>query len=119
MATIEIEQQVETRPEVTIRERLHRAADLIEEFGWCQGHYRVCEFGHTDCRFHSPEAFCVYGAYRQSGADLGSGRGGWEELSAGLWRSDYIRNVACWNDQPGRTKAEVVAALRKAADASA
>ncbi len=82
---------------------MNGAADLIERDGWAQGQYLNV---HTGGR-------CADGAI----------------TAAGVGVTYYVRNQArevlrayiggnapvIWNDVPGRTKAEVVAALRAAA----
>lgn len=96
-----------TVPAVTRKDVLHRAADLLTEFGWCQGTYGSKVEG----------AFCAEGAIFQAVLDL-YGRG--YILNATQWRrvfaslGDHLPN---WNDAPGRTRAEVVARLREAANA--
>jgi hypothetical protein len=119
MTVIE-QERIEVKPEVTApsvvtrREILHRAADLIEEFGWCQGAYSQCEHGHPYCEEHPLGSHCAEGAIMQGLADLGSSAL-YAETVASL-----ERRVGCalprWNDQPGRTKAEVISFLRETAE---
>jgi hypothetical protein len=106
----------ETTREVTTREVLHRAADLLEEFGWCQG--QLFSRGRR--------AYCVIGATARAAHDLGY-EGDWTG-GYGFVRdrvgADLLRAVSGgwfsgdWNDEPDRTKAEVVAKLREAAEAA-
>lgn len=103
---------------------LKKAADLLEKPGaWTQGDYARDDFGlglgdydeHEleDGRF-SPVCFCTIGAINHvRGADLGSSV--WGVTRRPLWDVIGERNIADWNDEPGRTQAEVVAALRDAA----
>lgn len=94
---------------------LLRAADLLEEFGWCQGKLG----GKADGEM------CLMGALMEAGNDLGTaytidrtqprlvavgvpcgpGSGGETGIAA----------QAEWNDAPERTKTEVVGKLREAA----
>lgn len=106
-----VETEVVTPP-VTTKDVLHRAADLLEEFGWCQGNSALAEDGEavfsqnfeTDKRRRV--AFCHNGAIKQAKIDLGfHGQTGWGDDAAFRW-----------NDEPGRTKAEVVTRLRNAAE---
>jgi hypothetical protein len=116
MTTIEIEREVEVGPAVTKRDVLHRAADLLEEFGWCQKVYGSKAEG----------AMCAAGAVGAALVDLGltkdrdpteSGRDGlvwlWDHVE--IWTNGVGTE---WNDTPGRTKAEVIQALRESADGS-
>jgi len=90
-------------------EVLERAADLIEPVGaWTQDMYRV---PGKDC-------FCAVGAV---GMVLGKGKwiGGraaedFVDANSKLFGMD-ASDLEEWNDTPGRTQAEVVAALRQAA----
>lgn len=100
-------------------ETLTKAADLLTPEGkWTQGAYARGKSGRS-VHEHSPSAvcFCALGALWRVG-DVGA-----------LWRvgdddwraKGYLRRVidtaiAEWNDDPARTQAEVVAALRKAAE---
>ena len=80
---------------------LNGAADLIERDGWT----RLVEV-------NSDGAHCTYGAMKaQPGFDM----------SAVVWLQNFLSShgpssIVGWNDHPGRTKAEVVAALRAAAE---
>jgi hypothetical protein len=100
---------------VTRRDVLHRAADLLEEFGWCQHDYGSYRRG----------AFCAVGAIAHAARDLG------DPVPADSKRCTFIGQyedkyqdiieaddglLHYWNDAPGRTKAEVVARLREAAE---
>jgi hypothetical protein len=79
-------------------EVLLRAVDLIEERGWCQHKLRSSE-----------GSICTEQAIR--------------EASPGVWRLPLMHFAAFlgeaevhhWNDDRGRTKEEVVSALRQAA----
>jgi len=92
---------------------LRKAKALIEEKGWHQGAYQ----GPTGC-------LCVRGAcYAAAGLDLASP----EFDSAAAMDAEtaqyllgeqvdvhLLGSLAAWNDRPGRTKEEVIAAFDKA-----
>lgn len=89
---------------------LHRAADLLEEFDWC----RVSWGSKAEGRF------CAHGALMAATADYGlgfSGDGPYAEAMR-AWQQRTGGGVLAWNDAPGRTKTEVIAALREAAEAA-
>jgi hypothetical protein len=90
------------------RDVLVEAKRLLIESGWCQGDY------------HKGDTFCSVGAMSRSANRM---------LPAGVdltsqfppYRDAYIRlmkivggAVSLWNDQPIRTKAEVLAAFDRA-----
>lgn len=95
-----------------MNEILNAAADLIERDGWCQGAFR------------RNGKHCLLGAIAETVA--GDARSGFNHILA---HNDdareavrvFLATVQCdlgvphWNDKPGRTQTEVVAALRKAA----
>lgn len=93
---------------VTDRDVLLRAADLLEEFGWCRGEYGGKALGRM----------CATQAITEAAQDL-AGLGDLYEV----WDAAYSRftqhfgviTPTGYNDAPGRTKADVVAALREAA----
>ena len=89
---------------VTESDLLHRAADLLEEFGWRQMHIGSKAQG----------AFCALGATNEARRDLDAPEAVWKgarRILAGIVGGP----VAHWNDTPGRTRTEVVAAIRRAA----
>lgn len=93
---------------VTEADVLRRAADLLEEFGWCQG-----EYGSKQ-----DEKFCAVGACWEAKRELGLDVCGdeylqWPESALGL------ADVPPWNDDPARTKEEVIARIRAAAERAA
>lgn len=92
------------RPRATPSDVLLRAADLLTEFGWRQMHVGSKRQG----------AFCAYGATNEAARDLVAPREVWQEARRRL-RDAVGRSVAHWNDDPARTKAEVVSKLREAA----
>ena len=96
------------------------AADRIESLGWCQHNYGVGENGNArrpggllDANLNqSPiRETCPIGAIRAVESDKQKG----DEAKAVLSAFLGVKNIADWNDDPARTKAEVVAAMRKAA----
>lgn len=87
-----------------VADTLNRAADLIERDGWCQGLGRDADGSR-----------CAAVALHDAQADRLVWRGAYRALKARVG----TRLVVDWNDTPGRTQAEVVAALRAAADAAA
>lgn len=127
MTVVEREQEVAVPVVVpaTKRDVLHRAADLLGEFGWWQGGY--CPGGNLE----SADRFCAAGAIRRSIADFRGVNAGLisgndpllRECLSALGMNPYngigTTTVADWNDKPGRTKAEVVARLREAAERAA
>jgi hypothetical protein len=99
---------VRTPKEVTEADVLHRAADLLEEFGHCKGALGSKERGE----------FCVMGALTEARRDLGVRDGlgmGYTPLADAIGRDVFLH---IWNNHPDRTKAEVVAKLREAAERS-
>lgn len=116
MSVVEIEIQETAGPSVvtpvTTRDVLHRAADLLEEFGWVQ----------YDCG-GKDRGFCLLGAVLEANRDFGRnvyadleslGDLVWSGLPRRTWGSFPID----WNNASGRTKEEVVTRLREAADAA-
>jgi hypothetical protein len=110
---------------MTPQDILSGAADIIEQNGWHQGGYATApaaDGGTRDTCPTDPNAtcFCVFGAMRRV-LNLGDNV---PIYSSHAYRTarNLLSNVigdrrpAEWNDAPGRTKGEVVAALR--ADAS-
>lgn len=93
---------------------LNGAADLIERDGWCQRKYRGADGEH-----------CVTDALmRAAGTKPGdTGSGAQLDLYSDACLAVYPFTggwgLPSWNDTPGRTKAEVVAALRAAAERAA
>lgn len=95
-----------------IAEVLNRAADLIAPDGaWTQGTWARDASGKADPIPERATCWCLYGAIRVASAFN-------DKLSDRV--TEAVRSVVggrfiSWNDAPGRTQAEVVAALRKAA----
>jgi hypothetical protein len=87
---------------------LRAAADLLEHEGWTQGQFQDEE---TGCR-------CAAGALEAAAEEEISGRwlDGIAALTQQLGISPGPISLYRWNDTPGRTADEVIAALRAAAD---
>lgn len=109
-----IEVPVTTVPAVTTRDVLHRAADLLGEYQWLQGEWR------RDDDAGYPIGYCVAGAIYRSSTDFGNGKSSPHfEAARDALHDNVGRSIVSWNNAPGRTKAEVVACLREAAEAAA
>lgn len=86
-----------------IARALDAAADLLER-GWCQGEYRDREH----------ERYCLNGALMMS-ANLAN-YGEYSDMLYAVASYLGIASTIKWNDAPGRTQSEVVAAVRKTAE---
>ena len=82
-------------------EVLLKAAEIIEERGWCQN------------ALSNGTGFCAVGALGMASRERGGQ--GFTEAWARLEANVLGLNVADWNDNPFRTKEEVVAKLRAVA----
>ena len=84
-----------TLQEVEYGTILNAAADLIEQRGWCQ------------YQFTRGEQLCLVGAIAKAmeGAPHAS-------VMAYFQKRQRIMNAVHWNDRTGRTKEQVIAALR-------
>lgn len=80
-------------------DRLREAARLIRDKGWCQGVYR------DDAGRH-----CAVGALCEA-----TGDGGLDLARSYLWQRIRTTSIADWNDRPGRTEQDVIAAFESAA----
>jgi hypothetical protein len=87
------------------RQILINAADKIEKYGWIQG------------SLVTNRGVCVLGALGGWGMAEGYECDANRKLLAhiNLSSPDNPWSLAAWNDEPGRTKAEVLTALREAA----
>lgn len=115
MSAVERAVPVET-PAVTEADVLRRAADLLEEFGWCQG---ALGMPHNHCSDRG--AYCFAGGIAGAARDLGFADGSTSYLlAAHVLGVDMaaITDAVGWNDAPGRTMQEVVQRLREAAEAA-
>lgn len=98
----------------TVADILTAAADLIApEGGWTQGTFaRDSEGKQTGWRDPEAACFCVSGAIARANGGLWTA---WNAFDA-YCRKRGFRHMAEFNDEPRRTQAEVVAALRQAAE---
>lgn len=97
---------------------LRRAAELIAEpERWCQGAIALSKSGFG-CDENSPRAaqWCVIGAISHA-AFLGDMVTHWIDAVHAFRRHNRICSSGDWNDRADRTHAEVLAALRAAAEA--
>lgn len=103
---------------MTPSEILLKAADLIEQKGWTRYGYARDEDGN-DVNPTSRHAvcFCAIGAIRASANDRGLGS---LSRTAVRFAEDALdcNSLDDWNDEFGRTKEEVVEALRRAAQST-
>ena len=92
---------------------LNAAADLIERTGWTQM-YIACDKDGDSCDPCSPAAvcFCLLGALDAQCSD----KEHWYSAHKLLLRRIIGPSVSLWNDDPDRTKEEVIAALRGASN---
>lgn len=96
-------------------EVLRKAADLIEPEGaWTQGHGARDEDGAPiTSSSEAAVCWCAFGAIWHAQGRMIIGE---TPAEAALGKVIGGARIDDWNDAPGRTQAEVVAALRKAAD---
>jgi hypothetical protein len=83
---------------------LERAARVIEERGWCQGHYETKSGAVCTSR-------AISIATDEVGNDMHDRFRARDTLALHIGRD----SIASWNDVKGRTKEEVVTKLREAA----
>ncbi len=105
----------------TRRDVLHRAADLIEEFGWCQGTGGMPFAPNTGASEEKHKGtYCFLGSIAQAVYDLKGERISYDavEYLTGEWSDEASTDCWRWNDEPQRSYREVVARLREAAEAS-
>jgi hypothetical protein len=118
MSIIE-ETQTETRTikieedETALKSRiLKRAAKILEQIGWCQhGFYNGDENSLISNKaFMQAHSYCMLGAIYRAEIELGIWRG---EKKSLLWPDIIKQEWICaeWNDEPERTKDEVIARL--------
>lgn len=93
---------------MTPQDVLRQAADLIERTGWCQGD--IYELGENGIL-----GYCAEGAIREV-ADKSGERFDIRDLLALAETGTDGDALYVWNDTPGRTKEEVIATLRRAAE---
>ena len=101
----------------SVADVLNRAADLLEKPGaWTQGEWARDKNGEGEPLPGSDVCWCAYGAcyavngytWRGCGLDVVYALDQWS-------RANSYPSIQHFNDEPGRTQAEVVAALREAA----
>lgn len=102
---------------MNVSEILNKAADLIEPEGaWTQGHFaRRADGAKTGWTEEDASCFCVSGAIKRVAPASWEA---WNKFDA-YCRQRGFAHMATWNDAPERTQAEVVAALRAAAEKAA
>lgn len=100
----------------TVADILTAAADLIEKPGaWTQGAFARDEHGcSTGWRSEDAKCFCVSGAITRAGDRPAGLNRAWQVFNDWTIKRGFS-HLARFNDAPGRTQAEVVAALREAA----
>lgn len=115
------------RETVTTKEALHRAADLLEEFGWCQFSPAKDEDG-WHCLPCDPEArsFCLTGSVERAIFDLTGHdiriNGPYPGIAIRTERDRPVGHTGPpkfdpkWNNDSRRTREEVIACLREAAE---
>lgn len=100
---------------MNVSEILNKAADLIEPEGaWTQGTWARTANGSDDAAIGEDVCWCAYGAIRRASEFV-------NDLSDECVEKvrQLVGDVITWNDAPERTQAEVVAALRAAAQKAA
>ena len=108
---------IEARPLVEVlpptkREQLLRAIDLIETNGWTRGNAGMPDY-HTE----DAEPLCLVGSIQQARADLGLPRISADD-HARMAGFDCYSDAYMFNDSERRTKDEVLAVLRREAEAA-
>lgn len=115
---------IETRPietveparEKSVADVLRHAARIIEERGWYQGFYSE----GLDRSTEDSGPVCALGAIHVAmSGNANPPDGPFPDYESGVLVAAgpfMATDVAFWNDYPGRTAAEVTAALRAAAD---
>lgn len=95
------------KPVKTTADVLRGAARLLEEFGWCQ------------LEWESPtRRMCASGAINMAASGDANVYSRLGDAAKDEVRRYLDYPMLAWNDTPGRTAAEVIAALRAAADAA-
>jgi hypothetical protein len=94
----------------TTSELITAGADRLERMGWCQGSFAQ-DKNDQSVPPDDEEAcsFCAVGAMRAVGQNVLIGRA-IHALSLAA-----SRTITRWNDDPGRTKDEVIALMRRTA----
>lgn len=93
---------------------LNAAADLIERVGWTQDQWARTADGSTAQQDGSDAAcFCLWGAVQHV---CGNDDSQTDDALAVFRAATGIQTYIEWNDTKGRTREEVVAALRQSAE---
>ena len=100
------DEKLPTAPAEPWREILNRAADILEQDGWCQG------------TLHRDTASCAVGAMVLAARRSLNGpfQLATHQLERHLGRSGHVISIPDWNNAPERTQAEVIATLRACAE---
>jgi plasmid stability protein len=109
-----------TAPASEVRALLLDAAEVLRTKGWTQRTYaRDAEGAPVGEWSRGAVCFCSVGALRCAAASAGSSSHAEYEAREALSRAMGGNRVPAWNDYPGRTLDEVLAAFARAADAVA
>lgn len=98
----------EAKPLDADGEILERAAQIIEEYGWCQGDWGDTA-GHSCFNYA-----CIRALKMATPNDLAAAHAMLDRFAVRAGFTGY-GHATKWNDAPSRTAAEVVARLRSAA----
>ena len=93
---------------------LRAAAEVLERGGWTQGRYYRPE---TGCRCAIGAIVAVLGGHDTEFTIPDEAQPRWRAVEGAL-EAHLNHFIDIWNDEPGRTADEVIAALRAAADAA-
>lgn len=99
---------------------LSKAADLLEQpNAWCQGSIARDAKGERVGVAQSPRAcsWCIIGAVVKAAGSVKLPDGIIHKIKNAAVADDVYLSLGSWNDEPSRTKNDVVAVLRKAAEA--
>jgi hypothetical protein len=99
---------------------LSAAADLLEQNGWCQGAEARGPVGEETIRL-DPRArsWCIVGSTGRAAWEMGLGLQQSARCDRFLAEVIGTQDITAWNDVHGRTKDEVIAALRTASERAA
>ena len=105
---VETKREGEATTENKWRDSLLKAIDVLNQFGWCQGK-----------AVNADGEYCLLGAvyvarYNQEPPSGPIHQSDWGEIFQ-IMKPYTDKYIADWNDEAGRTKADVIAALRAAA----
>lgn len=102
---------------LTVSEVLDKAADLLTPEGaWIRGSYARFGNNHASRILHPrAKCFCVLGAVARAAGTESLGNPLVYDARQPLRQASGRFDLTIWNDDPKTTQAEVVAALRRAA----